>query len=366
MTDKIHRTDWLMQARWGVMTHYLAEAIDETTGIQLTPEKWNELVDGFDVEGLVKQLDSIRPGFYMITLGQNTGFYCTPNATYDQYVGIHPSKCSRRDIVADLFEVLEPRGIPLMIYFPSSAPCFDQTAMDKLEWRDGDFRNAEFQRKWEEILREDSERWGKHVKGWWFDGCYYGDAMYFQPDEPNLHSFARAARAGNPDAVVAFNPGVMIKAYGAEEDYTAGETNEPETVECRGRWLDGEQWHMMTYLGRTWGRQPLRFTSGQVAGITRNAVADGGVVTYDVPLRPNGLIHAEFIDALSTLNDDPAQPWREKISIAVTSQPTISEAGASKPGRARFRVKNVSDGHLTGSLAPRSLPAGTAHFGYIA
>ena len=44
------------------------------------------------------------------------------------------------------------------------------------------------------------DRWGQKVWGWWFDGCYFADAMYRHPDAPNFASFAAAAKAGNPDA----------------------------------------------------------------------------------------------------------------------------------------------------------------------
>ena len=48
-----------------------------------------------------------------------SGYYLTPNAAYDRLVGTTPSKCSRRDLVADLYEPLHRRGIKLMVYLPS-------------------------------------------------------------------------------------------------------------------------------------------------------------------------------------------------------------------------------------------------------
>jgi hypothetical protein len=356
MTEHNPRTDWLSAARWGVMAHFIAEIFEANTE-SLTVERWNEMVDGFDVPGLGRQLDEIRPGYYLTTVTQNSGFVASPNAAYDKYVGREVSRCSRRDLVADLIEELEPRGIPLIIYLPSDAPWFDLPAVAKFQGRFGPYRNREFQLMWEDVVREFAERWGTHIKGWWFDGCYQGESMYFQPDEPNLHSFARAARAGNPDAILAFNPGVMIKAYGDEEDYTAGEINEPETVECRGRWFEGEQWHMLTFLGSIWGQRGLRYSAEQIAEITRNAVAEGGAVTYDMPPQPNGLYYPEFMEVMRGLNEALAEPGREKISVAVTDPPLISEAGRSHPGQVRYRVKNLSTGRLSSTLVPRAVPS---------
>jgi hypothetical protein len=257
------------------MSCYLADFFEANLGVKFTPEVWNEWVDGFDVPALGRQLEEIHPGYYLFCLTQNSGYMASPNAAYDKYVGREVTRCSHRDLIADLIEELEPRGIPLIIYMPSDAPWLDLEAVEKLQGRFGPYRNREFQLMWEDVIREYAERWGTHIKGWWFDGCYQPEAMYFLPDEPNLHSFARAARAGNPDAILAFNPGIMIRAYDpSEEDYTAGETNEPETVECRGRWFYGEQWQIMTYLGSTWGWGALRFSPEQIAEVTRNAAAE--------------------------------------------------------------------------------------------
>ena len=116
------RAAWMKEARWGVMNHYLADWIARREGIRMSVEKWNNLIDHFDVEGLANQIESVGAGYYLITIGQNSGYYLAPNATYDRYVGIQPSKCSRRDLVADLYEALHRRGIKLMVYLPSGAP----------------------------------------------------------------------------------------------------------------------------------------------------------------------------------------------------------------------------------------------------
>ena len=100
------RAEWLHQARWGVMTHYLGAPPSTAGGADLTAEAWNKQVDAFDVPGLVDQLASTGAKYLLFTIGQNSGHYCAPNATYDRIVGIRPSKCSRRDLVADLSNAL--------------------------------------------------------------------------------------------------------------------------------------------------------------------------------------------------------------------------------------------------------------------
>ncbi len=90
------RTGWMKDAKWGVMTHYLADWISQAHNERMSVERWNELVDSFDAEGLAEQIKSFGAGYYLVTIGQNSGYYLSPNATYDHYVGIQPSRCSRR------------------------------------------------------------------------------------------------------------------------------------------------------------------------------------------------------------------------------------------------------------------------------
>jgi lysophospholipase L1-like esterase len=313
-----HRADWLHDAGWGVFTHYLG---NETT----SAEDWNKAIDAFDVKGLAEQLASVGARYYVITIGQNSGHYLAPNATYDKYVGISPSKCARRDLVSEIADALAAKGIRTMVYLPSGAPDRDPVAMEKLGWQagkypiwshpqggpdGGDPRLAEFQRKWEEIVADWSKRWGTKVCGWWFDGCYYPIAMYKHDDAPNFASFAAAARAGNPDSIVAFNPGVFdpIFSLTQEEDYTAGEINDALKAKCPGRYIDGAQFQMLSYLGPWWAAGPPRYSDPQVLAITKGVVDKGGAVTWDVPIQPSGLIPQAFIDRLKALSEGMKNP----------------------------------------------------------
>jgi hypothetical protein len=300
------RAAWLREARFGVMTHYLADWIARRENERMTVDRWNQLVDNFDVERLAAQLETVGAGYYLITIGQNSGYYLSPNATYDRFVGRAPSRCSQRDLVADLYEPLQRRGIRLMVYLPAGAPNGDREARQALEWQNGAHPNRAFQRKWEEVIREWSTRWGSKVSGWWFDGCYWPNAMYRSTGPPNFESFAAAARAGNPNSLVAFNPGVYPRVHSItpHEDYTAGEINEPAGIDIRrhadGK-LDGAQIHVLSYLGARWGGGDPRFEFANVVRWSRDVWNDGGAVTWDVPIQSSGTIDEPFIEQLKAV-----------------------------------------------------------------
>ena len=105
------------------------------------------------------------------------------------------------------------------------------------------------------------------------------------------------------DSIAGFNPGVMnpIITVSPHEDFTAGETNTPHEPVCKQRWIDGTQYHMLTFLGPWWGQGEPRFTDKRLIQLTRDIVEPGGVVTWDVPHHEDGTIPAEFLAQLAKI-----------------------------------------------------------------
>jgi F5/8 type C domain/Alpha-L-fucosidase len=288
-----HTADWLYRAKWGVMTSYLPET-------NLSAQDWNQRVNNFDVKGLARQLQAVGAKYYIFTIGQNTGHYCAPNAKYDALTKISPSKCSTRDLIADIYQAIHPLGIKLMVYLPSGSPFKDSVAVSRL----GGIGVPTFQAKWDAVIREWSLRWGKKVEGWWFDGIvptYYSNA---QP--PNFSSFVAAAKAGNPNSIVAFNPGPKYPPtlITSQEDYTAGEVYDLREMYCDGRWIQKKsQFHLTSFLGSDWGVGGKRYSNQQVQDITRRVNKCGGVITWDVPPQINGRMPQPFVEQLMTLKN---------------------------------------------------------------
>ena len=300
------RASWMKEARFGVMTHYLADWRARTDGLAMSVDQWNELVDHFDVDGLAEQIKSAGAGYHILTIGQNSGYYAAPNATYDKLTGIRPGKCSRRDLISDMAAALRKRGIRLIVYLPAGAPGGDREAREALQWENGAHPNREFQGKWEQIIREWSQRWGDKIAGWWFDGCYWPNTMYRSAQAPNFESFAAAARAGNRASAIAFNPGVVTRLISLtpHEDYTAGEESDPDQVQIRRAAdgvLDGAQVQVLSYLGRTWGMGEPRFTAEQAVQYSGIVWKAGGAITWDVPLEKGGRIAKGFVEQLSAI-----------------------------------------------------------------
>lgn len=266
-------TDWFRQARLGAFMHFLP-----------TDEAGFALLQKFDVDALAGQLESMGAKYFVFTLYQNTGYLNAPNAAYDRRTGYAPGeRCSTRDLPLDLHRALAPKGIKLLLYVTGQTPNRDPRAQKAygLPGRAADLPiDTVFGKKWAEVIQEWSDRYQDKVAGWWFDGCYQW--IHFNEDIAAI--YAAAARHGNPRTLVAFNPGVkrpVIRATQAE-NYTAGELDQPFAARPASRWLDGAQWHALTYLGSRWAGRETRYPDAQWIEWVVDVTAKGGVVTLDM------------------------------------------------------------------------------------
>ena len=118
----------------------------------------------------------------------------------------------------------------------------------------------------------------------------------------------QASRTGRWISVPGF-PGValqvrLITPGEIERDLTVAPGHLPDFSRLAPyeRFLRGAQLHVLTIMGEWWGRGPVRFPDELTIGYTKFINGCGGVVTWDVPLTPAGLIAEEFrpqVDALA-------------------------------------------------------------------
>ncbi|MSR81373.1 MAG: glycoside hydrolase family 32 protein [Candidatus Latescibacteria bacterium] len=381
------RTEWFAHKGWGVFCHWLGAAPSSDGGAGLSAEEWNSWVDEFDVEGLAGQLAGVGAPYLFITIGQNSGHFLAPNPVYDELVGIHPSKCSRRDLVTDLHAALDKRGIDLLVYLPSGAPAADPVAVERLGWQwgfEGSWPSswgtqrtgkklADFQRCWEQVMRAWSLQWGTKVKGWWIDGCYFADEMYRHEEEPNFGTFAAALRAGNPEAIVAFNPGVLVPVicHSEHEDYTAGEIA-GALPECPGPWVERNghraRYHVLSYLGQSWCQGPPRFPEEMAVGYTRHVTSRGGVITWDVPIERKGLIPGDFLRQLGAIGAAQTKNWQEGGPVpdaAVRSSRALRERLLADATRPRYHFCVPEDQGMPGDPNGAFYAGGRYHLMYL-
>jgi len=304
-----NRASWMKDAKWGVMVHYQAFWLASENHLDsITLDQWNKLINEFDTDGLAKQLNEVGANYLIFTLTHSPMYFVAPNSMYDHYTGITPSRCAKRDLVSDLSSSLSKYNIKLIVYLPGPPRGRSEEEIRGFALDRGDDREAEAILRWQEVIREYSIKWGEKIAGWWFDGCYQPNTLYRHPDIPNFASMAAAARAGNPNNIVTFNPGVFprIMSMTPYEDYTAGEINEPDGIRFaynKNGMIDGRQIHILSYLGHDWGQGMPRFKDEQIIKWSKTIQDVGGAITWDVPPRLNGQIQESFINQLHKIGE---------------------------------------------------------------
>jgi len=310
------RAAWMAEGTYGVMTHYLIKPKGDT------PEEraadLNRTVDRFDLDRFIRQFQETRADWLIFTLGQCTGYLCSPNAYLDAQA---PGRTPRRDLALEIAQRLKPLGKRLVLYIPSQQAA-DPAIRQALRY--GTEGDAD---RYFEFLRQYSLKFGPLHHGWWFDSCSP------HPDE-YWHRFLAAVRAGNPEAAVAFSGaefcgGRPIDPVCKLADYHAGEIHLLEDGKIRrdflapgseilvtpdrklrrrgqearyylpdGPAIDGVQWHCLLPIDLTFNpaipNQFCHYTDKELFEFVRRIKSVGGAITINVPIDvENGHVPAD-------------------------------------------------------------------------
>ena len=193
-------TSWMIEGKYGIFIHYqyriLLNYSIKTDPIvpsasQMTAEGWNRFVDGFDVKGFADQMDEAKMGWVIFCIDDwFFGWQCAPNKTFCEYTGYAPGeKCSHRDLILDVADALNAKGVKLICYFAGlngynmeptvSAGLCDGTPRGF--YNEKTPPSAESRKRRLAILKEYADRYQDKIAGWWFDGIRlnaYNDEPY--------------------------------------------------------------------------------------------------------------------------------------------------------------------------------------------
>jgi len=338
---------WLQKTGFGLMFHY--EAFRNHTSAS-----YNKTIDSFDVARFADAVKSTRCGHVIFVIGQHWGKYCAPNSVYEKLLGVKSGVwTSKRDLILEIGRELQKRGIRLVIYMTARAPMRHYEIIkamgDTLPSINGKpagpkvnpmshprkvkgFRRSEnqapnpvFLKNWGEVCGEWSKRYGKLVSGWWFDGykmemkeAYEG----LKKEKHNIDTWVAGVRSGNPAAELAFNAGahpiLSLCTRGKlcpHQTYTSGENHDfhQKTKKGKGKLLtpknfpapEGVVWHLLLPVSKGWGAgEESRFDLATLRDRVDHINAEGGAVTFDVPITGDGVIPAAVLRVLKDLGKD--------------------------------------------------------------
>ena len=296
-------TDWFVKAGCGVFVHYLETIQNNPDELQSLGKKtsWDECVREFDTERFADSMAEVGAGYVIFTVMQVTRFMIAPNATYDRISGYQPGEaCATRDLIEDLYQSLHKRGIPLMLYYTGDGPRADEKAGPAFNC--GSPVTKEFVQKWADVFREYGERYGDKIAGVWCDGVY----PFIGYTDETLEILSKGLHAGSDKRIVAMNRGVdpKVMSYTQFEDYTTGEQNKFFDMPAQ-RYLDGEQWHILSFLSGTWWGAPgVGYKKEEISEYVYSVNQRGGVVSIDVILFRDGSLDRSQLEALKAVRKE--------------------------------------------------------------
>ena len=338
---------WLTSSGFGLMFHY--EAFKNHS-----PASYNQAVDSFDVKRFADEVASTNAGHVIFVVGQHWGRYCAPNSAYEKLLGVPTGVwTSKRDLILEIGRELGKRDIKLILYMTARAPMRHYNIIkamgDTLPSINGKpagpkidtmshprkikgFRRSEnqppnpiFLKNWGDVCGEWSKRYGPLVSGWWFDGykIEMKDAYEDLRSGPhNIDTWIQAVRSGNPKAELAFNagahPSLSLCTAGRlcpHQTFTAGESHDffQKLKKGKGKALTpsnfpapkGVVWHLLLPVSDGWGSGTAsRFSIGELRERVDVINAEGGAVTFDVPIAADGAVQDKVLRTLRTLGDN--------------------------------------------------------------
>ena len=311
-----NKAGWLSQGAYGVMTHYLITPQGDTPAAKTAD--FNRTVDAFDLDFFLQQFAASGADWLLFTIGQNTGYYCSPNPFLDARL---PGHTSRRDLILELAQRLAALQKRFIVYLPAEVTMQATDVHATFGWNPPD--QSTFQERYLTFVREYSLKLGRLHHGWWFDGWY--DAIV--KGGWSCQTWIQAATAGNPDAIVAFNDGAFCvgryKPVSPLQDYHAGEIHlledgkirtdfihegtrilpdgrlrfpgqiQPALYMPESRFIDGVQWHALLPIDSTFHPliPPQTYPDETLFKWVDDCKGVGGAVTLNVPiLNENGHI----------------------------------------------------------------------------
>ncbi len=279
-------TDWLAKAGYGLMFHWTSQSV----GKDGTHKPYAQAVDEFDVNRFAEMVEATGAGYIILTIGHAESYCPAPLKAWEKY---HPGKTTRRDLIAEMADALNAKGIKLMCYLNAASLGRYPKAGEE-----------EFSRIMTEVLTEFGERYKEKVAGYWIDCCYQAKEKY---PGFSFREFFKTCKAGNPDRLLALNSWIYPNVSEWQE-YWAGETASPVALPLDGTTQEhgpgaGLRYHALLIMEPYWVQDKVempkpRFTAQQLRDYIGRCKANGGAVTINLGIYQDGKVDPNAVNVL--------------------------------------------------------------------
>jgi hypothetical protein len=298
--DSRSSAKWLGDAQYGLMFQWGQWGYPEHGD----RKPWPKMIDDFNVEKFAYMVQSTGARYVIWSPVWRSFYFPAPIQSIEQ---VMPGHTSQRDLIGDLADALNRRGIKLMLYFNGSALINFRGADPNQVGTD-----AQFRKKWIAITTEVGERYGKRIAGWFIDEGWYPSPF----EEEN-----RALKAGYRGRLVSFNDWIRPRTTdfqdvefgegfnglndGAGKLFPDGPPAGGDGIYVEGP-HKGLQAHGMFILdGPDWGIwrpdttiDKPKFTSEQMVEMAHDAKAHHVAISFDLLMYEDGTVSPASIAAV--------------------------------------------------------------------
>ncbi len=226
-------TVWMQQAKYGLMFTWTAASYPRNG----EKKSYADSARDFNVNAFADMVQGTGAGFVVFATSWSEYYFPGP---IDAIEKIMPGRTTKRDLVGELADALNARGIKFMIYYHAGRTEKGWWSREGIEKMD---KRAYFN-EWESAIREIGLRYGDKLAGYWFDD---GTTLYYPMQAP-WEEMTKAVKAGNAARVVGYNSWILPKATDFQ-DFACGEggfadrvTDDPELpLNGDGHFIAGPQ-----------------------------------------------------------------------------------------------------------------------------
>ena len=280
--------EWMVKAGYGLMFHWTSQSVNPDGSCR----PYADAVRDFDVKKFAGMVEETGAGYIIFTIGHAEPFCPAPLKSWEKYL---PGKTTDRDLIREIAEALAAKDIKLLGYVPSHIVA-KYNKVDDLE----------FMKIHMEILQEMGERYRDRIAGYWFDTWY---RCFEEHPNASFEAFFNAAKAGNPDRIIALNS-YIYPPVTLWQEYWAGEVTYPVAPPVKGFMTDGPapelRYHALLIMEPYWVQtkpdvSDPKWKAEELSKYIRDCQAEGGAVTINLGIYQDGMVGQKDLEVMKKI-----------------------------------------------------------------
>ena len=284
--------DWMAETGYGLMFHWTSR----TPQPDGSRKSYEEAVNDFDVEEFAGMVEETGAGYVLFTIGHAES-YCP--APLESWESIHPGQTTRRDLIEEMANTLNERGIRLLCYINGPLGL----GYPRYGGATSETRQA-FIANYTDILTEMGSRYKDKIAGYWFDTMI---AIFKDFPQIPFEDLFNAAKVGNKDRIICHNAWIWPDVS-PWQDYWPGEVQHPIAPPENGFMKNGPSPNLpyqvlLTMEKHSWGARKSgipdpKFTSEELSSYIKACMENGGAVTVNMCIYQDGSVGEKALQVM--------------------------------------------------------------------